>query len=179
MPTIQLKNDSQPDLTYLPDLKNYKERTSRRLAEEQLENFLPEGFPEQLEGSKLWKGSDYEGKESEWVYQLTPEELEEVDHAVHDFEATEKHFSEITKETFPLPQLGLKLKKLIEENVVDGRGFIVIRGLNPDKYTRAQNVIAYTGLSAWVGKRGLQGRHVLGKLNSFKPKINSFFCSSY
>ncbi|KAG1449737.1 hypothetical protein G6F56_008555 [Rhizopus delemar] len=170
MPTIQLKNDSQPDLTYLPDLKNYKERTSRRLAEEQLENFLPEGFPEQLEGSKLWKGSDYEGKESEWVYQLTPEELEEVDHAVHDFEATEKHFSEITKETFPLPQLGLKLKKLIEENVVDGRGFIVIRGLNPDKYTRAQNVIAYTGLSAWVGKRGLQGRHVLAHIKDLVPK---------
>jgi hypothetical protein len=163
MPTVQLQNSSQPDFTYLPSLKNYKNRTARRLAEEQLEKDLPEGFPEQLEGPKLWKGSDYEGKESEWVYQLTEQELKEIDDSVHNFEATEKHFSEISKDTFPLPTFGAKIKKLTEENVVDGRGFIVIRGLNPDKYTRAQNIIAYTGISAHVGKRGLQGRHAIGK----------------
>lgn len=163
MPTIQLQNSSQPDFTYLPDRVNYKNRVARRLAEEQLEKELPEGFPAQLEGPKLWKGSDYEGKESEWVYQLTEQELKEIDDAVHDFEATEKHFSEISKETFPLPTFGAKIKALTEENVVEGRGFIVIRGLNPDKYTRAQNIIAYTGISSYVGKRGLQGRHTIGK----------------
>lgn len=162
MPTVQLQNSSQPDFTYLPDRKNYEARTARRLEQEQLETDLPEGFPAQLEGPKLWTGSDYEGRESEWVYELTEEELAEIDHAVHDFEATEKPFSAIQKETFPLPTFGAKIKKLTEENVVDGRGFIVIRGLNPDNYTRAQNIIAYTGISAYVGKRGLQGRHTIG-----------------
>ena len=133
------------------------------MAEEQLETDLPEGFPEQLEGPKLWKGSDYEGKEHEWIYQLNDQELQEVDKAVHDFEATEKPFSEIQQETFPLPTLGPKLKQIIQEHVLDGRGFVVVRGLNPDNYTRAQNIIAYTGISAWVGKRGLQGRHTIGK----------------
>jgi hypothetical protein len=163
MPTVQLQNSSQPDFTYLPDRKNYEARTARRLAQEQLETDLPEGFPDQLEGPKLWKGSDFEGKENEWVYQLNEEELKEIDEAIRDFEATEKHFSEIQKDTFPLPTFGAKIKQLTEENVVDGRGFIVFRGLNPDKYTRAQNIIAYTGISAYVGKRGLQGRHTLGK----------------
>ena len=163
MPTVQIKNASQPDFTYLPNLKNYKERTARRLSEKQLQKELPDGFPEQLDGPKLWKGSDYEGKESEWVYELTKEELQEIDNAVHKFEDTEKPFSEISKDTFPLPYFGPKVKELVEEEVVDGRGFIVIRGINPDKYTRAQNIIAYTGVSAYVGKRGLQGRHVLGR----------------
>ena len=163
MPTVQLQNSSQPDFTYLPDRKNYEARTARRLEQEQLETDLPEGFPAQLDGPKLWKGSDFEGKESEWVYQLSEQELQEIDKAVHDFEATERPFSEIQKETFSLPSFGAKIKQLTEENVVDGRGFIVIRGLNPDNYTRAQNIIAYTGISAYVGKRGKQGHHTLGK----------------
>lgn len=182
MPTFQHQNATQPDITYLPDLKNYKQRTARRLANEQLENDLPEGFPAQLEGPKLWKGSDYEGKESEWVYQLTEQELEEVDKAVHDFEATEKPLSEINKETFPLPNLGPKLKELIEKHVLDGRGFVVVRGLNPDKYTRVQNIIAYTGVSAWVGKRGLQGLHTIGTLDLYflhDCNINFLIYSSY
>jgi hypothetical protein len=162
MPTIQVKNSTQPDITYLPNRKNYESRVARRLNEEQLQKYLPDGFPEQLEGPKLWKGADYEGKESEWVYELNDEELKEIDDAVHDFEATGKPFGEIQKDTFALPTLGPKITKLITDNVVDGRGFLVVRGINPDKYTREQNVIAYAGVSAYVGKRGLQGRHILG-----------------
>lgn len=172
MPTIQLKNSSQPDITYLPDLANYKARVSRRLAEEQLETSVPEGFPEQLDGPKLWKGSDYEGKESEWVYQLNEQELKEIDEAVHEFEATGKPFSEISKDTFSLPTAGPHLKELTEKHVVDGRGFIVVRGIDPDKYTRQQNIILYTGVSTYVGKTGLQGNHAIGK----KKKRNIYFC---
>lgn len=164
MPTVQLQNSSQPDITYLPDLAKYKARVARRLNEEQLETSVPEGFPEQLEGPKLWKGSDYEGKESEWVYELSEQELKEIDDAVHEFEATGKDFSKISKETFPLPTAGPHIKKLTEDNVVDGRGFIVVRGINPEKYTREQNIILYTGVSAYVGKRGIQGSHSVGKL---------------
>lgn len=173
MPTVQLQNSSQPDFTYLPDRQNYEARTARRLETEQLENYLPEGFPAQLEGPKLWKGSDYEGKEDEWVYQLTEEELKDIDEAVHAFEATEKPVSDIQKDTFLLPIFGPKIKQLTEDNVVEGRGFIVIRGINPDKYTRLQNIIAYTGISAYVGKRGQQGRHTIGK--SFSCILLKFF----
>jgi hypothetical protein len=54
------------------------------------------------------------------------------------------------------------LKQLIEDDVVEGRGFLVVRGIDPDSYTRSQQVIAYAGISSYVGKRGLQGKHVLG-----------------
>lgn len=162
MPTAQLQNKNQPDITYLPDHKKWQDRAARRLKEEDLTKELPEGFPKQLSGPKIWEGKDFEGKEEEWVYQLTEDELAEVDEAVHAFEKTNRPFGDVQQETFVLPTLGAKIKALTEENVVSGRGFLVVRGINPDKYTREQQVIAYAGISSYVGKRGLQGRHVLG-----------------
>ncbi|KAI8344315.1 hypothetical protein BC941DRAFT_458381 [Chlamydoabsidia padenii] len=165
MPTVQVLNKTQPNITYLPDRKNWQERTARRLAEEDLTKELPEGFPDQLEGPKIWKGEDYEGQEEKWVYQLNSQEIEEVHQAVLDFENSEKPLSAIEKDTtFNLPTLGPKLKQLIEEDVIEGRGFLVVRGIDPDRYTRLQQVIAYVGISSYVGKRGLQGKHVLAHI---------------
>lgn len=40
-PTAQLQNSAQPDISYLPDRKKYRDRVSRRLEEEELpEDFL-------------------------------------------------------------------------------------------------------------------------------------------
>ncbi|KAI9309649.1 hypothetical protein BJ944DRAFT_226638 [Cunninghamella echinulata] len=164
MPTIQLKNNTQPDITYLPNKKNWQARTARRLAEENLTKELPAGFPEQLEGPKVWKGSDYEGQEHEWIYQLNDQELNEIHEALLDFEQSEKPLSAIQQDTFPLPTLGSKLKELIHDNVVEGRGFLVVRGIDPDKYNRKQQIIVYAGVSTYVGKRGLQGKHILAHI---------------
>jgi hypothetical protein len=162
MPTAQLQNKNQPDITYLPDHKKWQARTARRLEEEDLTKELPEGFPKQLTGPKIWEGKDFEGKEEEWVYNLTANELEEIDQAVYAFENTGNPLGELRQDTFVLPTLGPKIKSLTEENVVSGRGFLVVRGINPDKFSREQQAIAYAGVSTYVGRRGLQGRHVLG-----------------
>ncbi|KAG2192184.1 hypothetical protein INT47_001595 [Mucor saturninus] len=162
-PTAQLQNSTQPDISYLPNRKKYEDRVACRLAQEDLKKDLP-AFPAQLFGPKVWKGSDYEGKETEWIYQLTEKELLEIDEATECFDATGKPLGEISKETFPLPTFGTKIKKLIEDDVLDGRGFIVVRGINPDKYTVHQNMIAYTGICAHVGKRGKQGQHVISHI---------------
>ncbi|ORX47741.1 taurine catabolism dioxygenase TauD, TfdA family protein [Hesseltinella vesiculosa] len=164
MPTAQIHNSSQPDITYLPDKKNWQARTARRLAEEDLPKDLPDGFPEKLDGPKLWTGSDYQDKESEWVYELNEQELNEIKAALQDFEDAETALNEISPEKFVLPTLGPKLKGLIQDNVVEGRGFLVVRGIDPDSYSRQQQVIVYAGVSSYVGTRGLQGKHVLAHI---------------
>ncbi|KAI8069426.1 hypothetical protein BC940DRAFT_332339 [Gongronella butleri] len=164
MPTVQVHNSTQPDITYLPDKKNWQARTARRLAEEELRKELPEGFPEQLEGPKLWTGADYQDHEDQWVYELNEQELREIQDAVDDFDASDKPLSAINKDTFNLPTLGPKIKALVNDNVVDGRGFLVVRGIDPDKYNRKQQVIAYAGVSSHIGTRGLQGKHVLAHI---------------
>ncbi|CAO3645060.1 unnamed protein product [Cunninghamella blakesleeana] len=183
MPTVQLKNNTQPDITYLPDRKNWQARTARRLAEENLTKELPEGFPEQLEGPKVWKGIDYEGREQEWIYELNDQELKEIDQALEEFEQSEKPLSDIQVDTFVLPTLGQKLKELIHDNVVEGRGFLVVRGIDPDKYTRQQQIIVYAGVSTYVGKRGLQAKHVLAHITDLvtnkKRELDEIIAPAY
>lgn len=62
----------------------------------------------------------------------------------------------ITKDTFPLPKVHAELRRLSYE-LHFGHGFFVIRGIRVDDYTREENIIIYTGLSAHIAaQRGRQ-----------------------
>jgi hypothetical protein len=63
---------------------------------------------------------------------------------------------EVTRETFPLPVLGKRLENAALE-LHQGRGFIVLRGLNPQNYNEEDNVLAFTGVSSYIAeKKGMQ-----------------------
>ncbi|KAL0095870.1 putative TfdA family oxidoreductase [Phycomyces blakesleeanus] len=181
MPTVQLKNNSQPDITYLPNYKKWKARTAHRLEKEILPTDLPAKFPKRLYGPKVWTGSDYEGKEGQWIYTMSKDELQEIHIAILAFEKTKRPLFDINQDTFPLCFLGPTIKKLIHEDVVDGRGFLILRGLDPEKYTRHQQIIAYAGISSYVGRRGLQGAHVLYHIKDMAPErgIDTILAPSY
>jgi hypothetical protein len=74
----------QPDITYTPDFDKYKARTLKRLATEELEQKLPAGFPSRLESDLVWDGHDITEKYS-WVYQLSENEIEEIEEALGHF----------------------------------------------------------------------------------------------
>lgn len=64
--------------------------------------------------------------------------------------------SEATGSTFPLPQLKKKLLALTVE-LHEGKGFFVLRGLNPADYTPEDNIIIYLGISSYIAEtRGKQ-----------------------
>ena len=70
---------------------------------------------------------------------------------------------ECSAETFPLPKLHATLREISNE-VHNGHGFKVIRGLPVDNYTREENVIIYIGLSSHVAPvRGRQDNKWQGK----------------
>lgn len=57
----------------------------------------------------------------------------------------------LSPETFPLPQdLGTLLRG-ISDQLHNGIGFAVLRGLDPKRYDDEENVIAYCGLASYVG----------------------------
>jgi hypothetical protein len=58
----------------------------------------------------------------------------------------------LSMETFPLPQLGMRLRTLARE-VHNGRGFFVLRGLNPKEFSDWENTAIYAGISSYVGDR--------------------------
>jgi hypothetical protein len=81
-----LSATTQPDIEYHPNEENWKARTARRLAEDPSlpKSTLPAGFPTRLESPLVWEGKDWKD-ELEWVYNLTPEHLKEIDDGVHHF----------------------------------------------------------------------------------------------
>ncbi|KDQ08466.1 hypothetical protein BOTBODRAFT_165901 [Botryobasidium botryosum FD-172 SS1] len=147
----------QPDISYHPDEKKFKERTARRLAEDPSlpQAPLPAGFPAKVGGPIVWEGKEWRD-EKQWVYQLNPTELEEIDRALSHFKGLGKPMGYIAEDTFPLPALSATLEKLAHE-LYSGRGFFVLRTIPVDQYSKADLMIIYAGISSYVGSaRGKQ-----------------------
>jgi hypothetical protein len=76
--------------------------------------------------------------------------------AVDSFLDLKIDLSQVDRTTFPLQQFGDTLQTL-SLDVHKGRGFFVLRGLNPSNFTREENVLLYLGISSYIGeKRGRQ-----------------------
>ncbi|KAM6495155.1 hypothetical protein JOM56_009778 [Amanita muscaria] len=148
---------SQPDIEYHPDEIKYRARTARRLEDDPSLPFtpLPDGFPKRVEGPIVWEGKDWKS-EDQWVYVLSPTELNEIDDAVRYFKKLGKPMGYISRETFPLPTLSHVLFNLAKE-LYTGRGFFVLRTIPVDDYTKEETAMIYAGLSSHVGSaRGRQ-----------------------
>ncbi|KAI9770132.1 MAG: hypothetical protein M1840_003582 [Geoglossum simile] len=111
---------------------------------------LPNGFPLRLEGDMAWTGSDYEGKPDLYVSYLSPGEIIQIEGAISHFKALRVSRGLLSTQTFPLPEELSSRLQSINNKVNNGRGFVVLRGLQPAKYTEEEIVILYAGLTSYV-----------------------------
>lgn len=59
---------------------------------------------------------------------------------------------------FPLPTLGPRLEE-IRDDVYEGRGFAILRGLDVDSFTEEDLVMVYLGITSYVAEtRGKQNQ---------------------
>jgi hypothetical protein len=86
----------------------------------------------------------------DWCYRLHDDELADLDRAVEDIEARGSSLHTIGKGDFPLPVLGATLERL-QGDLLDGRGFTVIRGVPVERYSRLQSVIAFWAIGSYFG----------------------------
>jgi hypothetical protein len=64
----------------------------------------------------------------------------------------------VCRDNFLLPYLGEKLR-LGAANIHQGQGLLLVRGMKPGAYSVADNVMAYLGISSYIGdKRGMQNK---------------------
>jgi hypothetical protein len=115
-----------------------------------------------LESRAEWRRKDVE-KESLWTEQLTPTELRELDQALQHAKSRSTDVLQLGKDDFPLPTLSTRLKR-IEHDLIDGRGFALIRGLPRDRYDKEDATLLYWGIGMHLGKPWPQNKkgHVLG-----------------
>ena len=115
----------------------------------QLDALPPMQSPEQA-----WYGADMSSS-NEWIFTLTDAHIAEIDAATQPLVERDAAIAQIVRSDFPLPTLGQELERL-RYDIIEGRGFALIRGLPVDRYRIEEAATAYFGIGAWLGTRGLR-----------------------
>jgi hypothetical protein len=120
-------------------------------------------LPPEQTGGAAWYGSEMANR-TDWMMPLTMSEISEVEAAVEALVARDAEIAAITAQDFPLPTLGRKLRSRVEDEVLNGRGFLLVRGLPVERWGTRQSATAFFGLGAHLGSaRSQNGKgHVLG-----------------
>ena len=123
---------------------------------------MPPMPPSAIEGPAAWRGADLAA--DEWLHALSPVEVAEIEAAARAVSASDADLTAVTADDFPLPRFGPRLAALFRNDVMGGRGFAVIRGLDPDALSRREAAAAFLGLGAHLGAPRPQNAkgHILG-----------------
>ncbi len=135
--------------------------------------------PARITGLSAWYGPAL-AKDRSWIEVLTPTELAEIDAAVRAVNAAGIDLAHIRKEHFPLPAFGRRLAR-ITDDVLNGRGFALLRGFDIARYSLRDSAIAFFGLGSHVGPARSQNAkgHILGHvqdlgLSSNQPNVRIY-----
>ena len=118
--------------------------------------------PDVIDSPAAWRSDHLVA--GEWLHVLDGAEVAEVEQAARSLAAGGSDLAEVRAEDFPLPSLGPRLEDLLASQVLEGRGFAVIRGLDAAAMTRRETAAAFLGLGAHLGELRPQNAagHILG-----------------
>ena len=110
----------------------------------------------------VWYGAELAGRR-DWVERLNEVEIAEIKKAVRELEESKLDLAAITTKDVPLPTLAPKLKDMLDE-VLNGRGFVLIRGLLVEGWTTREAAIAFLVIGVHLGNLRMQNAegHLLG-----------------
>ncbi|KAL4957029.1 hypothetical protein BDW69DRAFT_56065 [Aspergillus filifer] len=122
-----------------------------------------EKFPKSISGPTLWKAEDYRDAPEQWTHRFHEEEVAELSATADAFLAAKIPLTGITKANFPLPNLSALLATL-REDLLNGKGFILFKGLPATEWGNHKSAVAYMGLGTYLGYFVSQNSrgHVLG-----------------
>lgn len=126
---------------------------------------MPEPVPQlppHQQTAAAWYGPDMAAR-TEWIEHLHADELAELDGASARLAASGADLSQLYPAGTWLPLLAPRLGR-IQAEVLDGRGFVLLRGLPVQRWGRRQSAVAFMLVGACLGAarpQNAQG-HVLG-----------------
>ena len=134
-----------------------------------------------IEGPSAWL-RDMRGREAEWTYRLSRSEVAEIEMAVKAVQARGLDIADIRREDLSQPTVGPLLDRLRAE-VLDARGFVLLRGLPVEDRPIATSATAYWGIGTYFGSARSQNAqgHLLGHvydlgkgLSATNPNLRSY-----
>jgi hypothetical protein len=119
-------------------------------------------LPPEVRDESAWYGPELAGRR-DWIEQLSEAETSELENATQEIQELQLDLTSITPNDIPLPGLGPRLQPLLDE-VLNGRGFVLIKGLPVERWTRRQAAIAFLIIGAHLGNLRMQNAegHLLG-----------------
>jgi Taurine catabolism dioxygenase TauD, TfdA family len=119
-------------------------------------------LPPEVEDRSAWYGPEL-AKCDDWVERLSEVEIAEVEHAVRLLDAKQSDFTSLTARDVPLPTLAPRLQHILDE-VLNGRGFVLIRVLPVERWTKPKAAIAFLAIGVHLGNLRMQNAegHLLG-----------------
>jgi Taurine catabolism dioxygenase TauD, TfdA family len=133
-----------------------------------------------VEGPSAWIGAALARQPETWTYHLSPAEIAEIEAATEAARARNLDIAAIHRSDFPLPTLGPTLDRMREE-LLNGRGFVLMRGLPVEGRPIAESATAYWGIGMHFGSPRSQNAmgHVLGHvrdlgLSTTDPRVRTY-----
>lgn len=119
-------------------------------------------IPPPVGGPSAWYGPEIACR-SDWIELLSSHELAEIESASHRLQQAQGTGKSLDRNDFPLPTLGPRLARILDE-VLDGRGFVLLRGLPVWSWGRRLSALAFLGLGLHGGSLRAQNAqgHLLG-----------------
>lgn len=106
---------------------------------------------EKIDNTVAWKGSELATSDV-WIHHLSPALTEALDGAMRQVAAKGLAAPGFEKADFPLPEAVLGEVAGFSDELENGRGFIVVRGLSADRYNEDELAILYYGLGLHMGR---------------------------
>jgi hypothetical protein len=118
--------------------------------------------PRVLEPQCEWTSADVADEDS-WTEHFDDRELAELDAALRHALARSDDVLVLEQDDFPLPTVRPRLLR-IEDELINGRGFVRLRGIDRSAYTQTEMEVLYWGIGTHLGLPWAQNKHghVLG-----------------
>ena len=140
---------------------------------------FPPGLPARVEDATAWYGPAMTAR-SDWIETLSSAELDELAAASEPWMDERSDLTSLAQAEFVLPTLDRRVAATLEE-LLNGRGFVLWRGLPVERWGQRRSAVAFYGLGAHLGNaisQNAQG-HVLGHvrdmgLSSDDPNVRIY-----
>jgi hypothetical protein len=125
-----------------------------------------------LEPACEWTAADV-ADEHTWTETFTDVELAELDASLRHALEKSDDVLDLGKDDFPLPTLAARLERIATE-LIDGRGFVRLRGIDRSAYSQEEMELLYWGIGMHLGLPWAQNKHghLLGDVTDQAKRID-------
>jgi len=126
--------------------------------------FLPanNSLPPEVRDASAWYGAEMAAR-TDWIERLSEADVNEVEKAVQEIGRSSVEVAGIDTNKAAIPTLGPRLQLLLNE-VLNRRGFVLIKGLPVERWSQQQAAIAFLIIGVHLGHLRMQNAegHLLG-----------------